>query len=67
MNIILAQVNPISIDIENNKNKIKGILENIEKKADLVIFPKLFLYGYHKFDSLKTYPFIENQIKNALE
>ena len=67
MNVLIVQINPMPINIEYNRDKIKGILENINKDIDLVIFPKLFLYGYHKFDSLKTSPFIEKQIENALE
>ena len=64
MNILLAQLNPIPADINYNKNKIIDILNN--SSAVLVIFPKLFIYGYHNFDMLDKFHFISEQINLAL-
>lgn len=68
MNIIaLAQINPIPACIEENKNKILKYIEKAqENKANLIIFPKDFLYGYHNFDMYKKFAIIEKQIENAI-
>ena len=66
MNLVLAQLNPSAGDIEQNKNKIIEVLKN-SKSNELTVFPELFIYGYHNFDMLKKFPYIFNQIKNALE
>ena len=66
MNITLAQLNPIAGDIEYNKNKIFEVLKNC-KKDEFVIFPELFIYGYHNFDMVKKFPYIINQIKKAID
>lgn len=66
MNLILAQLNPSTGNIEQNKNKIIEILKN-SKSDELTIFPELFIYGYHNFDILNKFPFIFNQIKSAFE
>jgi len=67
-NIVLAQLNPISADVEYNKNKaINAIKEAIEKKADLIIFPELFLIGYPMGDVLTRYPKLAYQCLQALD
>lgn len=64
MKVLLAQLNPIPADINHNKNKIIEVLNN--NNADLVVFPKYFIYGYHNFDMLNKFHFIAEQIKDAL-
>ena len=64
MNILLAQLNPIPADINYNKSKIIEVLNN--SNADLVVFPKYFIYGYHNFDMLNKFHFIKEQINCAL-
>lgn len=67
-NILMAQLNPISGDVEYNKNKaIETIKKAKEKKADLVVFPELFLIGYPIGDILTRYPYIAHQAKKALD
>lgn len=65
--IILAQLNPISGDIEYNKNKaLDAIKKAKEKKASLIIFPELFLTGYPIGDILTRYPNLANQATDAV-
>ena len=60
--IILAQLNPISGNVEYNKNKaISAINKAIEKNAEMIIFPELFLLGYPIGDILTRYPYIADQ------
>lgn len=67
-NIILAQLNPISADVEYNKNKaIKAIEEAIKQQADLIVFPELFLIGYPMGDVLNRYPKLARQCLKALD
>ena len=67
-NILMAQLNPISGDVEYNKNKaIEAIKTAKEKKADLVVFPELFLIGYPIGDILTRYPYISHQAQKALD
>ena len=66
--IVMAQMNPISGDIEYNKNKaIEQIKKANEINADLIIFPELFLIGYPIGDILTRYSFIKDQLKKALD
>lgn len=66
--IALAQINTIVGDIEFNKNKaIENIKKAIENKADLIIFPQLYLSGNPLGNILSRYTFIFNKIENALE
>ena len=66
--VVMAQLNPISGNVEYNKNKaIECIKKANEIKADLVIFPELFLLGYPMGDILGRYPNIVNQIYSALD
>ena len=66
--IILAQLNPISGNVEYNKNKaISAINKAIEKNAEMIIFPELFLLGYPIGDILTRYPYIAGQCERALE
>lgn len=67
-NILMAQLNPISGDVEYNKNKaIEAIKKAKEKKVNLVVFPELFLIGYPIGDILTRYPYIAKQAKKALD
>ncbi|MBR5303863.1 MAG: NAD(+) synthase [Candidatus Gastranaerophilales bacterium] len=64
MNIVLAQLNPIPADINYNKKKIIEVVKNTQ--AELIIFPKHFIYGYHNFDMLEKFSFIKDQINCAI-
>lgn len=65
--IILAQLNPITADIEYNKNKaILAIEKAKEKKASLIVFPELFLIGYPIGDILIRYPSLAKQASDAI-
>ncbi len=66
--LVMAQLNPVTGDIEYNKNKaIECIKKANEINADLVVFPELFLLGYPMGDILGRYPNIVNQIYSALD
>ncbi len=66
--IVLAQLNPISGDVEYNKNKaIENIKKALEINADMIIFPELFLLGYPIGDILGRYPFVASQCLKALD
>ena len=66
--IILAQLNPISGNIEYNKNKaLEAINEAKEKNASLIVFPELFLLGYPIGDILERYPYLAEQSEIALD
>lgn len=58
MKIFLCQLNPIIGAIEYNYNKIlDGYKKGIEKGADLVVFPELFLLGYPPQDLVEKREF----------
>ena len=64
----MAQLNPISGDVEYNKNKaIENIKKANEINADLIVFPELFLLGYPIGDILTRYPYVVKQAEVALQ
>lgn len=66
--IILAQLNPISGNVEYNKNKaLEAIKKAKEKNASLIVFPELFLLGYPIGDILERYPYLSKQAEIALQ
>ena len=66
MKIALCQINPIIGNLDYNKEKIvKGYERGIKAKADLVIFPELFLSGYPPRDFLEKTWFIK-KIEKAI-
>ena len=66
--IVMAQLNPISGDVEYNKNKaIENIKKANEINADLIVFPELFLLGYPIGDILTRYPYVVKQAEVALQ
>lgn len=66
--IILAQLNPISGNVEYNKKKAIEAIEFANKNnADLIVFPELFLLGYPIGDILERYPYLALQCEKALE
>lgn len=67
--IVLAQIDPIAGDIRYNAKKIRdNIIKAIEKKADLIIFPELCLFGYPFGDIFVRHkPIIEEQLKELEE
>ena len=66
--IVLAQLNPISGDVEYNKLKaIEAIKKANDLNADLVVFPELFLSGYPIWDILGRFPQVAEQVESALD
>jgi len=65
--ITLAQLNPIVGDIDGNLKKlIETVKQAQQDKADLVVFPELFLSGYPPQDLLERKWFIK-KIERAIE
>lgn len=68
MKIALCQANPIIGDIDGNKAKIlEGYKKGLKDKADLVIFPELFLCGYPPQDLVEKQEFREAVINASNE
>lgn len=66
--IVMAQLNPISGDVEYNKLKaIEAIKKASSINADLIVFPELFLLGYPMGDILGRYPKVAVEIEKALD
>ncbi|MDD5634594.1 MAG: NAD+ synthase [Candidatus Omnitrophica bacterium] len=63
MKIAMAQLNPTVGDIEGNLNKICDTLSKFYDKADLVVFPELFIVGYPPRDILERPELIEKADK----
>ena len=62
MRIALAQMNACLGDFQANSQKIiEMAVEAEEKRCDLIVFPELFLFGYHPFDLMERPSVIENQ------
>lgn len=61
MNIVMAQLNPIIGDLENNTKKIIDIIENIHSDIDFLIFPETVITGYPCLDLLERIAFIDVQ------
>jgi len=66
MKVAVAQLNPVVGDVEGNLEKAKRTLSQFEGKADLLIFPELFLVGYPPRDLLKRPSFIR-KVQTALD
>ncbi|HPJ84373.1 MAG TPA: nitrilase-related carbon-nitrogen hydrolase, partial [Methanothrix sp.] len=58
MKVAVAQLNPVVGDVEGNLERAVETLARFEGKADLLIFPELFLAGYPPRDLLKRASFI---------
>jgi len=68
MKIAVCQYNPIIGDIKGNKEKIlNGYKKAIEGKADLVVFPELFLCGYPPQDLVEKKEFRDELISTSNE
>jgi len=68
MKIAVCQYNPIIGDIKGNKEKIlMGYKKAIEEKADLVVFPELFLCGYPPQDLIEKKEFRDELISTSNE
>ena len=66
--IVLAQINTIAGDIEQNKKKIIDCINKAkENNANLIIFPKYVLTGYPFCDILKRHNSILSRQKEALQ
>jgi len=64
-NIVMAQINPISGNIEENAKKIMAYIKSAEKTAaDTIIFSELALMGYPIHDTIDRHPVIvEENVK----
>ncbi len=58
MKVAVAQLNPVVGDVEGNLEKAVETFSRFEGKADLLVFPELFLVGYPPRDLLKRPSFI---------
>jgi len=68
MRIALAQINTTVGDIEGNRDRIVGILRQVEASgADLVVFPELCLTGYPPRDLLSLQGFVEANLRALAE
>lgn len=68
MKIAVCQYNPIIGDIKGNKEKIlTGYKKATEEKADLVVFPELFLCGYPPQDLIEKKEFRDALISTSSE
>ncbi|MBM4170872.1 MAG: NAD+ synthase [Ignavibacteria bacterium] len=66
MRIFVCQANPIIGDIKGNAEKIlEGYKKGIEEKADIVVFPELFLCGYPPLDLVEKKEFRQSVMKTA--
>lgn len=64
MRIAMAQINSWLGDFQKNFNAVVEQVEKAKKeKADLIVFPELFLFGYPPFDLLERKSVIEEQNK----
>lgn len=52
MKLAVAQINPTVGDLENNVDRIRKVLGDVEDGADLVVFPELAITGYPPQDLL---------------
>lgn len=67
MRIAVCQSNPIIGDIKGNTEKIlRGYKRGLEEKADLVVFPELFLCGYPPLDLVEKKEF-RDAVNNAAQ
>jgi NAD+ synthase (glutamine-hydrolysing) len=67
MKIAMAQLNPVVGAVEHNMYKAMDAMEKLAKeRADLVVFPELFLVGYPPRDLLERTYFIHD-VETALE
>tara|TARA_R110001592_G_scaffold16881_14_gene71723 strand:+ start:12113 stop:13777 length:1665 start_codon:yes stop_codon:yes gene_type:complete len=70
LRLALAQLNPVVGDLDGNAQKILETWQAYDAKADLVIFPELFLCGYPPEDLVLNAGFISNldrKIKDICE
>jgi len=64
MRITVAQLNPTVGDLKGNFNKMERVLRQAgEERADLAVFPELFLTGYPPKDLLERTWFLEKTRK----
>jgi len=66
MKVAVAQLNPVVGDVEGNLSRAVETLTRFEGKADLLVFPELFLAGYPPRDLLKRHSFIR-KVQAALD
>jgi NAD+ synthase (glutamine-hydrolysing) len=66
MKVAVAQLNPVVGDVEGNLSRAVETLARVEGKADLLVFPELFLAGYPPRDLLKRASFIR-KVQTAID
>ncbi|MBR1618000.1 NAD(+) synthase [bacterium] len=68
LNILIAQLNSISGNIEYNKNKVLDAIKKAKmQNSDLVVFPSQYLSASNIQDIFKRFPYVIEQIKSAIE
>ena len=68
MRIALGQINSCIGDFSGNKKKILDCVERAkEKRADIVVFPELALFGYSPVDLLERASAVEQQLKELAD
>lgn len=67
MRIGVAQINTSVGDLEGNTQKIIASMQNLEEKADLIIFPELTITGYPPQDLLLEEVFIQKNREMLLK
>lgn len=65
MKVLLAQLNPIIGDLENNFEAVANVFSQGHKDHDLIVFPELTLTGYPPNDLLLRRGFVEEQNRYA--
>ena len=64
MRIALAQINPTLGDFQKNSEKILEFAKRaLEKRASLVVFSEMALFGYPAYDLLERTEIVEAQEK----
>src|ERR1044071_7070348 len=68
MRIALGQINSTVGDFAGNKEKILDYVSRaVDKRADVVVFPELSLFGYSPLDLLERPTAVESQLKELDE
>src|SRR5579862_8282485 len=64
--IALAQLNPVMGDIHGNLTKARAAREAAKAKADVILFPELYIVGYPPED-LVLKPALQSDAREAIE
>ncbi|MBN1115401.1 MAG: NAD+ synthase [Oligoflexia bacterium] len=62
MKLAMCQVNTVVGDLENNVSGLLDIYNKYQSKADLLIFPELYITGYSPLDIVEREDFVQKQL-----